>query len=98
MEKLQIWFAEKHGRKTALALHLGLTPGACSGWRSVPCRRLLAVAEFTGLQILELLKPLPEGATADRIVRDHAVVKHDVSRETSGKNETVSQDALAGDP
>ena len=56
MEHLNAWFDEKRGRRSALAKHLGIYPGALTQWDRVPAERVVDVAAFTGIA-REVLRP-----------------------------------------
>lgn len=68
MEKLTEWLTSGWGRKSALAVHLGLTPGAVGHWGVVPAERLLAIEEFTGVPRHDLRPDLFAGYVSRKTI------------------------------
>lgn len=54
MQKLKAWLDEERGRRTALSVTLGITPGALSQWSQVPPDRAIDVERITGISRHEL--------------------------------------------
>lgn len=61
MEKFSNWLQSRRGNKSALAVHLGLTPGAVGHWGIVPAERLRAIEAFTGIPRHDLRPDIFEG-------------------------------------
>lgn len=50
MSEFLAYLAGRHGRRTRLARDLGLSPNAVKAWgATVPCERLIEVADLIGL-------------------------------------------------
>lgn len=49
MEYLIAYLDMERGRRTELAVALGITPGAVSQWSSVPPERVLEIERLTGI-------------------------------------------------
>jgi DNA-binding transcriptional regulator YdaS (Cro superfamily) len=56
MEELKLYLRAVHGRSSALAVALGITPGAISQWDRVPAERVLEVEKATGIP-RQVLRP-----------------------------------------